>query len=71
MSTMNLEVTSIICFVSICILSSTVEVTLINISKHDEICLADNVESKAVVLGVLSMNKIGGETSNDVMILCH
>ena len=45
--------------------------TLINISKHDEICLADNDESKAMVLGVLSRNKIAGETSDDLMILCH
>lgn len=45
--------------------------TLIDISKHDEICLADNVESKAMVLGVLSMNKIVGETSDDIIILCH
>lgn len=31
--------------------------------------LADNVESKAVVLGVLSKNKTGGGRSDDVTIL--
>lgn len=41
--------------------------TLINISKHNGVCLADNVESKVLVLGVLS-KKIRGQTSDDIIL---
>ena len=45
--------------------------TLIKISKHFGLCLADNVEGKVLVLGGLSKNKTGGGTSADVIPLCH